>query len=129
MSNNPLEQLSRRERQIMDIVYRLGQATVNAVLAELPDPPSYSSVRTHLTILEQKGHLIHEVDGPRYQYKPTVSRKNVRNSALQHLLRNFFDDSREKLVSALLDNQAAKLSDEELDNLSQLIADIKKRGD
>src|SRR3954465_4562183 len=95
--------LGRRERQIMDAVYRLGRATAADVLGDLPDPPSYSAVRGMLRLLEDKGHLRHEQDGPRYVYLPTTERDEARRSALAHLLRTFFDNSRESAMAALLD--------------------------
>ncbi len=122
------ESLSRRERQIMDVVYRLGEATVADVLRELADPPSYSAVRAFLRILEEKGHLRHKEAGPRYVYTPRVPREKARRSALQRLLRNFFDDSRENLVAALLDDEASRLSPQELDNLAGLIERARKEG-
>ncbi|HEX2091710.1 MAG TPA: BlaI/MecI/CopY family transcriptional regulator [Longimicrobiaceae bacterium] len=117
----PLLDLSRRERQIMDVIYRLERATAAEVLDRLPDPPSYSAVRTLLRILEEKGHLRHEQDGPRYVYLPTVPRDSAKESALKHLLRTFFDGSTEAAVAALLDLQGEDLSDRELDRLARLI--------
>lgn len=114
-------QLSRRERQIMDVVYRLERASVTEVLERLPDPPSYSAVRAMLRILEEKGHLRHEQDGPRYMYLPVTPREAARESALRHLLRTFFDGSAEAAVAALLDIKRDHLSDAELDRLSRLI--------
>src|SRR4028118_1557072 len=93
--DHPHQNLSRRERQIMDVVYSLGRATASEVLGRLPEPPGYSAVRTHLRILEEKGHLRHEQDGPRYVYVPLVPRDTAQDSALRHLLRTFFDDSTE----------------------------------
>ena len=122
------EGLSRRERQIMDVVYRLGEATAADVQRELSDAPSYSAVRTFLRILEEKGHLKHREVGPRYVYLPCVSRAKARRSALRGLLRNFFDDSRESLVAELLDDGASRLSPEELDNLASLIERARKEG-
>jgi BlaI family penicillinase repressor len=120
-------QLSRRERQIMDVVYRLGQATAAEVLAELPEPPSYSAVRAMLRLLEEKGHVRHEQDGPRYVYLPTVNRDKARKSAMKHLVRTFFDGSTEDAVAALLQNDAG-ISDEELARLAKLIDGAKKEG-
>ena len=120
-------QLSRRERQIMDVVYRLGQATAAEVLAELPDPPSYSAVRAMLRLLEEKGHVRHEQDGPRYVYLPTVNRDKARKSAMRHLVRTFFDGSTEDAVAALLQNDGG-ISDEELSRLAKLIDGAKKEG-
>ena len=120
-------QLSRRERQIMDVVYRLGQATAAEVLAEMPEPPSYSAVRAMLRLLEEKGHVRHEQDGPRYIYLPTVNRDKARKSAMRHLVRTFFDGSTEDAVAALLQNDAG-ISDEELARLAKLIDGAKKEG-
>jgi len=120
--------MSRRERQIMDVVYRHGQATAAEVLAELPDPPSYSAVRAILRVLEEKGHLRHDQQGPRYVFLPTVPREKARRSALKQLVRTFFDGSTEQTVAALLDMASSRLSDEELDRLSQLINQARKEG-
>jgi len=120
--------MSRRERQIMDVVYRHGQATAAEVLAELPDPPSYSAVRAILRVLEEKGHLRHDQQGPRYVFLPTVPREKARRSALKQLVRTFFDGSTEQTVAALLDMASSRLSDEELDRLSQLINKARKEG-
>ncbi|MDQ3522498.1 MAG: BlaI/MecI/CopY family transcriptional regulator [Gemmatimonadota bacterium] len=113
--------LSRRERQIMDVIYHLGKAGVAEVLERLPDPPSYSAVRAMLRILEEKGHLKHEQDGPRYVYVPTTPRDEARESALKHLVRTFFNNSTESAVAALLELPERGLSDAELDRLSRLI--------
>jgi predicted transcriptional regulator len=110
--------LSRRERQIMDVVYRLGKATVQDVLDQLDDPPSYSSVRTLIRLLEGKGHLTHVADGNRYVYSPTQRKETARKSALRHLLDTFFDNSVENTVAALLDVK--------LDRLQRLIDDARK---
>lgn len=127
-SPDPLTtQLSRRERQIMDVVYRVGKVTAAEVLAELPDPPSYSAVRAMLRLLEDKGHIRHEQDGPRYVYLPTVNRDKARKSAMKHLVRTFFDGSTEDAVAALLQNDAG-MSDAELERLSKLIDSAKKEG-
>ena len=128
MAAKPDEGMSRRERQIMDVVYRLGEATVADVLRELGDPPSYSAVRAFLRILEEKGHLRHKELGPRYVYSPRVPREKARRSALRRLLHNFFDDSGESLVAALLDDEAARLSPQELENLAGLIERARKDG-
>jgi BlaI family penicillinase repressor len=95
--------LSRRERQIMDFLFRYGRASVAEVLDGIPDPPSYSAVRALLRVLEQKGHVVHEEDGRAYIYKPTIPRETAQRSALKHLLRTFFDGSTEQAVAALLD--------------------------
>jgi predicted transcriptional regulator len=120
--------LSRRERQIMDAVYRRGQATAAEVLEDLPDPPSYSAVRAMLRVLEEKGHLRHEQPGPRYVFLPTVPREKARRSALKQLVQTFFDGSTEQTVAALLDLSASRLSDAGLDRLSQLIDQARKEG-
>lgn len=120
--------LSRRERQIMEAIYRLGDATVSDVMAELPDPPSYSAVRAMLGKLEAKGYLEHRQEGPRYLYLAIVPRQEARESALERLVRTFFDGSTEKAVTALLDMSAGEMSGEELDRLSTLIQDARKGG-
>ena len=118
--------LSRRERQIMDVIYQRGRATAGEVLEQLPDPPGYSAVRAMLRVLEDKGHLRHEQDGPRYVYLPTVNRERASRSALRHLVQTFFDGSTEQVVAALLEGSDAKLSDDELDRLSRLIEQAKQ---
>src|SRR5215211_4507344 len=120
MSKHPHLHLSRRERQIMDAVYRLNRASAADVLENMPDPPSYSAVRTMLRLLEEKGYLKHEQDGPRYVYAPTLSRDKARQSALKQLMQTFFDNSTEEAVAALIDMSRSKLSDEELNRLSEL---------
>src|SRR5918993_4708630 len=109
------EQLSRRERQIMDIIYARGQASAAEVTAALPDPPSYSAVRALLRILEQKGHLRHEEEGPRYVFLPTVPRDRARRSALRNVVRTFFDGSAAQAAAALIDQ--SQLSDEDFQRL------------
>ena len=128
MAKSAGEGLSRRERQIMDVIYRRGQATAAEVLDGLPDPPGYSAVRAMLRILEDKGHLRHESRGPRYVFLPTVPREKARKSALKQLVQTFFDGSTAQAVAALLDLSASKLSDEELDRLSRLITQAKTEG-
>jgi predicted transcriptional regulator len=123
-----LQPLSRRERQIMDVIYRLGQATAQEVVHNLSDPPSYSAVRGLLRILEDKGHVKHRQDGPRYVYHPTLPREKARESALRQLVRIFFQDSPEAAVAALLDLSAPGLKNEELDRLAVLIARARKEG-
>jgi len=120
--------LSRRERQIMDVLYRLGRASVAEVLSELGGEPHYSTVRAQLRVLEEKGHVRHEEDGSRYVYVPTVARDVARRSALRHLVETFFDGSTEKVVTALLGGEAAQISQEELERLAELIAKSKKEG-
>jgi predicted transcriptional regulator len=120
--------LSRRERQILDILYQRGQATAAEVQTALPEPPSYSAVRALLRILEAKGHVSHQQDGPRYVYVPTVARENAKRSALRHMLSTFFDGSAEQAISALLDESSTKLSPAELDRLARLIEDARRSG-
>jgi len=121
-------QLGRRERQIVETVYRLGRATTSDVQAQLPDPPSYSAVRAMLRILEEKGHLRHETEGPRYVYLPTVPRDRARRSALRHVVDTFFSGSVEQAVAALLESSDARLRPEELERLSERIARARKQG-
>jgi predicted transcriptional regulator len=117
----PPPPLSRRERQVLDVLHRLGRATAAQVRAALDDPPSDSAVRTHLRILEEKGHVGHEQDGPRYVYSPTVARETAGRSALRHLLQTFFAGSPSRAVAALLDETAEDLSETDLDRLDDLI--------
>jgi BlaI family transcriptional regulator, penicillinase repressor len=118
--------LSRRERQIMDILYKLERASVGQVLSKLADKPSYSTVRAQLRVLEEKGHVRHEEHGLRYVYVPAVPRDVARRSALRHLVETFFDGSTEKVVAALLGGEVARISPEELDRLARLIAKGRK---
>lgn len=118
--------LTRREREIMDILYRRGRATAHEVLDDLADPPSYSAVRALLRLLEERGHVKHTVDGQRYVYAPAVPRSDARRSALSHVVKTFFDGSVEDAVAALVDR--SKLSREELDRLSDIIERAKKEG-
>ena len=120
-------QLSRRERQIMDVIYRRGRATAAEVLEDIPDPPGYSAVRAMLRLLEIKGHIRHEQDGPRYVFLPVVNRDRARRSALTHVVRTFFDGSATEAVAALL-NDGGKLSDAELDRLSAMIEEAREEG-
>jgi predicted transcriptional regulator len=113
--------LTKRERQIMDRLYRLGRATASEVLEGLPGAPSYSTVRTQLRVLERKGHVRHEEEGLRYVYVPTVSRHAARKSALRHLVETFYEGSTAKVVAALLGGEARKVTDEELDRIVELI--------
>ena len=119
---------SRREKEMMDIVYRIGQATVAEVREQMAAPPSYSSVRSTLSGLERKGHLRHQFDGNRYIYSPTVRREAARLSALEHLLSTFFDGSAAEVVAALLEAKRSDLTAEELEELSQLIEQTRKEG-
>jgi predicted transcriptional regulator len=118
--------LTRRERQIMDVLYKLERAAVSEVLAQLTGQPSYSTVRAQLRVLEEKGHVRHEEHGLRYVYVPTVPRDVARRSALRHLVETFFDGSSEKLVAALLGGEISRISREELDRLTQLLTKERK---
>ena len=121
MSPSPHATLSRRERQIMDILYRLDRATANEVMAELTGDPAYSTVRAQLRMLEEKGHVRHEEENLRYVYFPAVSRHAVQRSVLQHLVDTFFEGSPEKVVATLLGRERLKVSDDELERIAQLI--------
>ncbi len=121
-------ELSRRERQIMDIVYRLGEASAARVRENLPDPPSYSAVRAMLRVLEEKGHLAHEERGPRYVFRATLPVESARRSALSRLMRTFFDNSLEEAVATLLDVESSNVTDEELERLARMIDEARKEG-
>ena len=123
-----LEDLGRRERQIMDILFRRGRATAAEVMEELPGEPSYSTVRTQLRVLEEKGHVRHEEDGVRFIYAPAVTRQSARKSALRHLVETFFDGSPEKAVAALLGGEGAKLTDDQLERIASMIDKARKEG-
>jgi BlaI family penicillinase repressor len=120
--------LSRRERQIMDILYQRGKAASSEVLEAMPDPPSYSAVRAMLRVLEEKGHVKHQAEGLRYVYVPTVPRDRAKKSAVKHLMETFFHESPEQVVAALLDVSASRLTREELDRMSDMIERAKKEG-
>jgi predicted transcriptional regulator len=120
--------LTRRERQIMDILYRRGRATAGEVLEELSGDPSSSTVRTQLRVLEAKGHVHHEEQGLRYVYMPAVPRHAARKPALRHLVETFFDGSAEKAVAALLGGDGTRLSEDELDRIAELVAKARKEG-
>src|SRR5215210_1407425 len=120
-SEEPHSQLSRRERQIMDVIYKRGKATAAEVQQGLPDNPNYSTVRAQLRVLEEKGYVRHEEQGLRYVFLPTIPREQARESALRRLVDTFFEGSAEGVVAALLDGSAGKLSEGELDRLSGLI--------
>ena len=122
------EELSRREREMMNIIFRSGKATATEVLEAMAEPPSYSAVRATLRVLEQKGHLRHQHDGTRYVYTPTVNREKARNSALDQLLSTFFEGSAANVVATLLEKSRDEMTPDELDRLSQLIADARKAG-
>jgi predicted transcriptional regulator len=117
---------SRREREIMEALYKLGEGTAAQILDQIADPPSYTAIRTLLTILEKKGHIRHRADGPRYVYQPAVARAQMGRRAIENLLATFYDNSLEQVVAALLDRE--KLPPEELDRLSALIAKAKAEG-
>ena len=125
---NRKDGFSRREREIMDALYKLGKASAAQILDEISDPPSYTAIRTHLTILENKGHVRHASDGTRYIYEPAVAREQMGKRAIDSLLKTFFDNSVERAVTALLTRKDADVSDEELDRLSQLIDKAKREG-
>jgi len=127
MTPEPHE-LSRRERQIMDVLYELGRATSAEVRERLPDPPSYSAVRAMLRILEDKGHLRHEQEGPRYVFFPAVPRETARESALRRVVRTFFDGSAEGAMTALLDLGVEDLDEEALRRLADRIAEARREG-
>jgi len=120
--------LSRREREMMNIIFTRGRATATEVLEAMADPPSYSAVRATLRVLEQKGHLRHQHDGTRYVYTPTVNRDRVRLSALDQLLTTFFDGSAANVVATLIERQKGNMSPDELERLSALIDEARKEG-
>jgi BlaI family transcriptional regulator, penicillinase repressor len=126
MSDTTPNGLTRRERLIMDILYRRGRATAAEVLEDLSGTPSSSTVRTQLRVLEEKGHVRHEEEGLRYVYMPAVPRHAARKSALRHLVETFFDGSAEKVVGALLGGEGARLTEDELQRIADLIAKAKK---
>jgi predicted transcriptional regulator len=120
--------LTRRERQIMDILYRRGRATAAEVMRDLSGDPNYSTVRTQLRVLEEKGHVRHDEEGLRYVYAAAVPRHAARKSALKHLVHTFFDGSVEQVVAAVLGGEAARLSDSDLDRISELVEKAKRGG-
>jgi len=120
--------LSRRERQIMDIIYEMKESTAQQVLDRLPSPPSYSAVRALLRVLENKGHLTHRQEGPRYIYVPLLSKDKARRTALRHLKKTFFDNSTEDVVAALLDISEDDLSGEDFKRLVDLIEKTRREG-
>ena len=126
MTTDP-NQLSRRERQIMEVIYAHGRATAAEVRKNLPDPPSYSAVRAMLRILEDKGHLVHESDGPRYVFMPTTPREQAQETALRGIVQTFFGGSPESAVAALLDLDN-ELDAEALERLAGRIEDARKEG-
>ncbi len=126
MAKSPLGNLSRRERQIMDVLFTRGKASAAEVQQALPDPPSYSAVRALLRILEEKGHVRHEEDGPRYVFAPRLDKEKAQQSAVRHLVQTFFDGSAEQAMAALLDTRT--LSHEELVRMALLIEEARKEG-
>jgi predicted transcriptional regulator len=126
MPKTTLAALSRRERQIMDVLFERGRATAAEVQAAIADPPSYSAVRALLRILEDKGHVRHEQDGPRYVYLPRLDREKARRSALRHVVQTFFDGSAGQAMTALLDAGADRLTAEELERMAALIERARK---
>ena len=128
MKKSSHSSLSRRERQIMDVLYKLERATVAQVLAELPAKINYSTVRAQLRVLEEKGHIRHQDDGQRYVYFPSVPRDVARRSAFRHLVDTFFDGSAERAAAALLGGEVSELSPEQLERLQKMIAKSRKEG-
>jgi predicted transcriptional regulator len=128
MTHPLLARLTRRERHIMDILFRLGRATADEVMRELSGDPTSSTVRTQLRVLEAKGHVRHEEVGRRFVYMPIAPRASVRRSALRHLIDTFFDGSTEKVVAALVGGDVARLSEEELSRIAGLVDKAKKGG-
>src|SRR5947209_543501 len=120
--------LSRRERQIMDILYQRGKSSATEVREAMPDAPSYSAVRAMLRVLEDKGHIRHQAEGLKYVYIPTVTRDKAKRSAVKHLLDTFFNNSPEQIVAALLDVSATRMTNEELDRMAEMIEKAKREG-
>jgi len=127
MKEKSIEQLSRRERQIMNVIYRRGEASVSDVLDGLSDPPGYSAVRTFLNLLEAKGYVRHRLDGRAYVYSPVVSRDTAKHKALKHVVQTFFNDSIEHVVATLMDMSSTRLSDAELGSIERLIKARRKK--
>jgi len=128
MPHIPADTLSRRERQIMDVLHRIPSATAAVIRHELPSPPSYSAVRALLRILEEKGHVRHHADGPRYVYEPVAPRAALQKSALRHMVRTFFSGSTEDAVTALIDAADTKLTRKQLDDLARRITAARREG-
>lgn len=124
----PKPRFSKREKEMMDIIYRRGRATAAEVMEDMADPPSYSAVRATLRVLENKGHLRHSDDGTRYVYQPTVNRDRASRSALNELMKTFFDDSAEKVVAALLESRSDQLSPEDYDRIRKLVDRARREG-
>lgn len=123
-----LQQLSRRERQIMDVLFRRGEATVAEVMAEMPEPPTYSAVRATMRTLEEKGHIVHREDGPRYVYLPATAPEQVRNDALQHVVKTFFAGSAEQALTALLELSEGRMDAQSLEKLRREIEQARAEG-
>ena len=128
MAKQAMSDLSRRERQIMDIIYKTGEATAADVQKAMPDAPSYSTVRALLRVLEEKGVLKHREQGPRYVFLPVIARDKAKASALKHLMQTFFDNSTESVVAALMDMRGSDITDEEYERLSRMIEQARKEG-
>jgi predicted transcriptional regulator len=122
------EGLSRRERQILDTIYRLGKASAAEIREALPDPPTYTAVRTHLGILQEKGHVKFESDGTRYIYEPVVPREEMAKSVMNGVLQTFFGGSIERVVSTLIDSEESAITPEQLDRIAQIIEEARKEG-
>jgi predicted transcriptional regulator len=129
MAKDGHRNLSRRERQIMDILYQRGRATAQEILDAMSDPPTYSAVRAKLRVLEEKGHVRHQEEALRYVYLPVVGRDSARKSALRHMVSTFFSGSVQETVAALLDLSAANLKGEDLDRIADLIEQARKEGE
>src|SRR5215471_5365799 len=129
MAKDAHRNLSRRERQIMDILYQRGRASAQEILEAMPDPPTYSAVRAKLRVLEEKGHIRHEEEALHYVYLPVVGRDSARRSALRHMVSTFFAGSVEETVAALLDLSAANLTEKDLDRISQMVEEARKEGE
>jgi len=126
MPDRDLNGLTRRERQIMDSLYRRGRATAATIMRDLPGSPHLSTVRTQLRVLEDKGHVRHDEEGVRYVYMPAVARGTARKSALKHLVETFFDGSAEKIIAAVLGAEGSRLSSEELGRIADLVRRARK---
>jgi len=126
MKKDPQQTLSRRERQIMDILYQRGRATAAEIHGAMADAPTYSAVRAKLRVLEEKGHIRHEEENLRYVYLPKVARDTARRSALRHMVSTFFEGSVEDAMAALLDLSAARLKDEDLDRIARMVEEARK---
>ena len=127
-TDSTLLQLSRRERQILDVLYRLGRASAAQIHASVSNPPSYTAIRTHLTLLEEKKHVKHESDGTRFIYSPVVSREEMGQQAIEGVLRTFFNDSIDLVITALIKRRQTQLSPEQIDRLEQMIEQVRREG-